>query len=73
MKVFAIVDVARQINGDMVFVKIEKAYTNISKAQEYLKTVEEKTTELIQNSSGFSVECSCLKSLYEIDVEEDLK
>jgi hypothetical protein len=73
VKVFAIVDVARQINGDMVFVKIEKAYTNISKAQEYLKTVEEKTTELIQNSSGFSVECSCLKSLYEIDVEEDLK
>ena len=69
MKVFAILDVARQINGDMVFVKIEKAYSSITKAQEYLKTVEGNTTELVQNSSGFSVECSCLKSLYEIDVE----
>jgi hypothetical protein len=69
MKVFAIVDVARQINGDMVFVKIEKAYLSLTKAQEYLKTVENNTTELIQNSSGFSVECSCIKSLYEMDAE----
>jgi hypothetical protein len=69
MKVFAIMNVARQLNGDMVFVKIEKAFISGSKAQEYLKTVETNTTELIQNSSGFSVECNCLRSLYEIDVE----
>ena len=70
MKIFAIMNVARQINGDMVFVKVEKAYKSITQAQDYLGKQQEKTNELIQNSSGFSIECSCLKSLYEIEVEE---
>lgn len=69
MKVFAIINVARQLNGDMVFVKIEKAFVNGSKAQEYLRTLQTNNIELIQNSSGFSVECNCLRSLYEMDVE----
>jgi len=70
MKIFAIVNVARQINGDMVFVKIEKAYKNANKAEEFLGQVPQKSNELIENSSGFSLECSCLRSLYEIDVED---
>lgn len=69
MKVFAIINVARQINGDMVFVKIERAFQSANKAQEYLSSISNNNNEIIQNSSGFSVECSSLKSLYEIDVE----
>lgn len=69
MKVFAIINVARQINGDMVFVKIEKAFQSANKAQEYLNSIKDNNNEIIQNSSGFSIECSSLKSLYEIDVE----
>jgi hypothetical protein len=69
MKIFVIINVARQLNGDMVFVKIEKAFISALKAQEYFEKIENNTTELVQNSSGFSVECNCLRSIYEIDVE----
>lgn len=70
MKAFVVLNVARQINGDMVFVKIEKAFPSYSRAEEYLKPFEKTTTEMIQNSKGFSVECSCMKSIYEIEIEE---
>ena len=70
MKVFAILNVARQINGDMVFVRVEKAYNSFNSAQDYLSKQPEKNNELVQNSKGFSVECSCIRSLYEIEVEE---
>jgi hypothetical protein len=70
MKIFAVVNVARQINGDMVFVKVEKAYKNANKVEEFLNQIPQKSNELIENSSGFSIECSCLRSLYEIDVED---
>lgn len=70
MKIFAIINVARQVDGDMVFVKIEKAFKSNTKADDYIKSYDKSSTEMIQNSSGFSVQCSCLKSVYEIDVEE---
>lgn len=70
MKIFAIINVARQINGDMVFVKVEKAFKSNSQAEEYIKPFEKPVIEMIQNSKGFSIECSCLKSVCEIDVEE---
>lgn len=70
MKIFAIINVARQINGEIVFVKVEKAFTSNTKAEEYIRPFDKPTVEMIQNSKGFSIECSCLKSVYEIDVEE---
>lgn len=70
MKAFAVINVARQINGDMVFVKIEKAFLSSSAAAEYITPFEKATTEMIQNSNGFSVECSCIKSVCEIEIEE---
>jgi hypothetical protein len=69
MKIFAIMNVARQLNGDMVFVKVEKAFLNEMNAQEYFKNININSNEIVQNSSGFSVECSCLRSIYEINVE----
>lgn len=70
MKAFVIINVARQVNGEMVFVKIEKAFKSYTKAEEYLKPLAKNSTEIIQNSNGFSIECSCMKSIYEIEIEE---
>lgn len=69
MKVYVIANVARQINGEFVFVKIEKAYLDSIKAEGYLKSVETQYKDLVQNSSGFSIECMCSRGIFDIEVE----
>lgn len=38
-KIFAVITIARQVNGEYVFVKSEKAYTKASDADRLLKTL----------------------------------
>lgn len=69
MKVFAIISVARQVDGEYVVVKAEKAFTQASKADEFAKGLAKKYTEAIPTPSG-PMPCICERGVFEIDVEE---
>ena len=70
MKTYIVVNVARQINGEFVFVRVEKAFKDLKKAEDYLKSVENNHKDVVQNSSGFSVECMCYRSIFDIEIED---
>lgn len=70
MKIYVIANVARQINGEFIFVRIEKAFKESKKAEDYLKSVEVYYKDLVQNSSGFSIECMCSRGIFDVEVEE---
>jgi hypothetical protein len=58
MKVFAIISVARQVEGEYVVVKVDKAFAKASKADEHAKKLASTYTETIQTKSG-PVQCVC--------------
>jgi|LakMenEpi03Aug12_release.lakeMendotaPanAssembly.Ray.scaffolds.fasta_scaffold00614_85 hypothetical protein len=70
MKAYIIVNVARQINGEFIFVRMEKAFKDDTVAKNYLNSVESNYKDLVQNSNGFSVECMCSRGFFEVEVEE---
>jgi hypothetical protein len=70
MKAYIIANVARQINGELIFVRIEKAFKEDSAAKNYLNSVESNYQDLVQNSNGFSIECMCSRGFFEVEVEE---
>lgn len=70
MKVYVIANVARQINGEFIFVRMEKAFKEENGAKNYLNSVDSSYKDLVQNSNGFSVECMCSRGFFEVEVEE---
>ena len=68
-KVFCIISVARQVDGEYVVVKIEKAFTQASKADEYAKGLAVRYAESISTPSGI-IACVCERGVFEIDVDE---
>ncbi len=70
MKVFAIISVARQVDGEYVVVKAEKAFKKASKADEVSKSLAKKYTESIPTPSG-PIACVCERGVFEIEVEEE--
>jgi hypothetical protein len=69
MKVFAIVSIARQVQGEYVVCKIEKAFTSSSKASEYANSLARQYAETIQTPNG-PIPCVCERGVFEIDVVE---
>lgn len=69
MKIYIVVNVARQINGEFIFVKVEKAFKESKKAEEFISSAENPYKDLVQNSSGFSVECMCSRGIFDIEIE----
>lgn len=69
MKIWAVFTVARQVNGEYVAVRVEKAFTRASKADEFSKGLAKNYVENIQTGSG-PIECLCERGVVEIDVEE---
>ena len=61
--------VARQVDGEYVVVKAEKAFLQASKADEYSKGLAKRYTESIATPSGPMV-CICERGVFELDVEE---
>jgi hypothetical protein len=70
MKLYIVANVARQINGEFVFVRIEKAFKDLLKAESYVKSMENPYKDVVQNSTGFSVECMCSRGIFDVEVEE---
>lgn len=69
MKVFAIFTVARQVDGEYVVVKVEKAFTQASKADEYAKGLAKRYAESITTPAG-PIACVCERGVIEIEVDE---
>jgi len=69
MKVFAIISIARQVNGEYCVLKVEKGYSSAARAEEELKKMLKNYAEAIQTPTGI-LQCVCERGVFEIDVEE---
>ena len=67
--VFLIISVARQVQGEMVVIKPEKAFIDKVKAEDYYNKLIKKYTENIETASG-SVQCVCERAIFEMEIED---
>lgn len=67
MKAFAIISVARQVDGEYCVVKVEKAFKDPNAAEELAKSLSKRYAETINSPSG-PIECVCERGIFEIDV-----
>ena len=76
-KVFAVITVARQLEGEYVFIKTEKAFRNAKQADALLKTLKSHymtpegkfNPQLIETKQGEAT-CQCEVGAFELDLEE---
>lgn len=61
---------ARQINGEMVFVKVEKAFKDSSSAEKYLSDIGKSSKENIKLNPNQAIECSCERGIFDIEIDE---
>ena len=77
-KVFAVITVARQVEGEYVFIKTEKAFRSAKKADDLLKRLKLQYTtadgkfnpQIIETAQGKAT-CQCEVGAFEIDLEEE--
>ena len=69
MKIFFVVTVARQIEGDIVSVSFEKCFNDKDKAESYYKKLRQEPIKTIQTENG-PVQFACERRIHEIDMEE---
>lgn len=71
MKIFIIVNVARQYLGEHVIVKVEKVFQEVSKAQEYLDSQVKSQTMKISTSIG-ELDCLCERNVIEAELQTEM-
>ena len=69
MKVFAIISIARQVDGEYCIAKAEKAFKSSKKAGEYANTLARQYAETINTPSG-AIKCVCERGVFELEVDE---
>ena len=77
-KIYAVITVARQVDGEYVFIKTEKAFKSAQKADSYLKslganfvTKDGKWKPQVLSTSHGDVTCQCEVGVFEIDVDSE--
>lgn len=71
MKVHAVLSVARQIDGEYVFIKTEKAFKAQALAEAYVQQLKTKFAEaVVLNTPHGDVPCRCEIGVFELEVEE---
>lgn len=78
-KLFAVITVARQVDGEYVFIKTEKAFTKAAEADKLLQNLKKQYTspdgrsvpQTISTPQGAAT-CICEVGAFELDVEGDL-
>jgi hypothetical protein len=77
MKIFAVITVARQDQGEYICIRTEKAFTQASKADDLLKQLkkqyldnEGKTKGVRIDTPSGPLDCVCEVGAFEIEVEE---
>lgn len=68
-KIFAILSVARQVEGEYIVLKPEKAFREFNKAEQYANKLAKIYTESIQTPTGL-VQCLCTRGVFELEIEE---
>jgi hypothetical protein len=67
MNVFVVLNVARQVEGDLMVVKAEKGFAEKRDAEKYLASLPRQKTEVIKTEAG-EIECFSVRGIYEVDV-----
>lgn len=67
-KFYAIISVARQVEGEYIVVKPERAFSARNKAEEAVNKLAKQYAETIQTPTG-PVQCVCSRAVFEIEVE----
>lgn len=70
MKVFFVVTVARQIEGDIVSVTFEKCFSDQEKAESYYKKLRQEPIKTIQTENG-PIQFACERRIHEIELDEE--
>lgn len=70
MKAFLAITVARQIEGDMIWVKVEKAHTKATVIDAFVSEHAKQFVETMTTEFG-PMECQCTRSSMEIEIEGD--
>lgn len=70
MKAFCIISVARQVDGEYIVVKVEKAFSSREKADAIARDLAHRYHENISMANGTSISCVCERGVFEIDIEE---
>ena len=70
MKVFVVMSIARQVDGEYCVLKAEKAFKKASKADEYANGLAKRYTESIPTPGG-PMACVCERGVFELDVDEE--
>jgi hypothetical protein len=75
--IYAVITVARQIDGEYVFIKTEKAFKSAEKADLLLKSLKNQFVDkegkwkpqLISTSNG-EAKCQCEVGVFELEIDE---
>lgn len=76
-KVYAVITVARQIDGEYVFIKTEKAFVSAQKADAMLKSLKNQYVtddgkwkpQVVSTGQGDAT-CQCEAGVFEIEIDE---
>jgi len=69
MKVYFVVTVARQIDGDIISITFEKCFSDQEKAETYYKTLRQEPIRTLQTEDG-PIQFACERKLHMIEMEE---
>ena len=69
MKAFAIISVARQVDGEYCVVKVEKAFKSSKKAGDFATNLARQYAETVNTPSG-PMKCVCERGVFEIEIDE---
>ena len=71
MKIFLVITVARQYEGDIISIRHEKAYKTASQAQEHLNSLKKSFVETINVPNIGPIEFFCERGIQEVDLVEE--
>jgi hypothetical protein len=69
MKVYFVVTVARQIEGEIISVSFEKCFSDQEKAENYYKKLRQEPIKTLQTENG-PIQFACERRIHELDMEE---
>lgn len=70
MKVYFVVTVARQVEGDIVSVSFEKCFSDQEKAENYYKKLRNEPIKTVNSENG-PIQFACERRIHEIELDEE--
>ncbi len=67
MNLFIVINVASQVDGQLILVQVEKATATKTEAEEFLASLPKQTVQKIA-TEGVEVECVCQRNVFEIEM-----